>query len=324
VTEPADLDALSDLRTPWCLRAVVTLGIAEHMADGASTTDELAAAAGCDAGVLGAVLGHLAGRGVFLREGDGRFLLNEAAQQLLDPGRRFDLDLNGIGGRMSGAWATLPEFLLTGRPAYDQAFGMPFWDDLAAHPDVGASFDALMGPVGHGSFDPELPLRRGWDGVRSVADVGGGTGAMLVEVLRAYPQMRGTLVDLPGTVERAQATFREAGLEDRITLAGQSFFDPLPAGHDLYLVRKVLNDWADAEARQILQRCAEAAAPDGRVVVLGSVDEGAPNLQIEMVLVGGKGRTREEFEALAGSAGLRVVDSGRQPSGRTAVECVPA
>jgi hypothetical protein len=319
-----DLDALSDLRTPWCLRAVVTLRIAEHMADGASTPAELAAAAGCDAEVLDAVLGHLAGCGVFRRDGDGRFALNDAAQQLLDPGRRFDLDLNGIGGRMSGAWATLPEFLRTGRPAYDQAFGMPFWDDLAAHSDVGASFDALMGPLGHGSFDPDLPLRRGWDGVLSVADVGGGTGAMLVEVLHAHPDMRGTLVDLPGTVERARAAFREAGLEDRVTLAGQSFFDPLPAGHDVYLVRKVLNDWPDAEARQILQRCAEAAAPSGRVVVLGSVDEEPPRLQIEMVLVGGKGRTREEFEELARSAGLRVSDLGRQSSGRTAIECVPA
>jgi 2,7-dihydroxy-5-methyl-1-naphthoate 7-O-methyltransferase len=319
----ADLDALSDLRTPWCLRAVVTLRIAEHVAAGASTPGELARAAGCDAGVLAAVMGHLADRGVFRRDGDGRFALNEAAEQLLDPCRRFDLDLSGIGGRMSGAWATVPEFLRTGRPAYDKAFGMPFWDDLAAHPDVGASFDALMGPAGHGSFDPELPLRRGWDGVRSVADVGGGTGAMLVEVLRSHPGIRGVLVDLPGTVERAQATFREAGLEDRVTLAGQSFFDPLPPGHDLYLVRKVLNDWADAEALQILRRCAEAAAPSGRVVVLGSVDEGPPSLQIEMVLVGGKGRTREEFEELAGLAGLRVSDFGRQASGRTAVECVP-
>jgi hypothetical protein len=46
----------------------------------------------------------------------------------------------------------------------------------------------------------------------------------------------------PGTVERARAAFLEAALEDRVTLAGQSFFDPLPAGHDLYLVRKVIND----------------------------------------------------------------------------------
>jgi hypothetical protein len=323
VTEPPDLDALSVLRTPWCLRAVVTLRIAEHMAGGASTPAELGAAAGCDAEVLAAVLGHLAGRGMFRHDGNGGFALNEPAEQLLNPWRRFDLDLEGIGGRMSGAWATVPEFLRTGRPAYDQAFGMPFWEDLAAHSDVGASFDALMGPAGHGSFEPELPLQRGWDGVHSMADVGGGTGAMLVGVLRAHPGMRGTLVDLPGTVERAQATFREAGLEDRVTLAGQSFFDPLPAGHDLYLLRKVINDWADDEARVILERCADAAAPHGRVVVLGSVDEGPPTLQIEMVLVGGKGRTHEEFEELARSAGLRVTDSGRQPSGRTAIECAP-
>ncbi|MGN6378472.1 MAG: methyltransferase [Gaiellales bacterium] len=321
--DPADLDALSDLRTPWCLRAVVTLRIGEHMAAGTTNADDLAAAARCDPGVLRRVLGHLADRGVFRRDGANGFALNEAAEGLKDPGRRFDLDLNGIGGRMSGAWATLPEFLRTGRPAYHQAFGMPFWDDLDAHPDIGASFDALMGPAGHGTFDPQLPLKRGWDGVRSVVDVGGGTGAMLAAVLTAHAGMRGTLVDLPGTVARAHATLKDAGVADRVTTAGQSFFEPLPGGHDLYLLRKVINDWPDAEARAILERCAEAAAPHGRVVVLGSVDEQPSGLQIEMVLVGGTDRTPAEFERLAGSAGLRVVDSGRQASGRSAVECLP-
>jgi SAM-dependent methyltransferase len=320
-----DLWSLADLCTPWCLHVAATLRIAERIDAGITEGDELARAAGCDADALRNVLRHLAGTGVFAEE-DGRFVLNDAARGLLDPGLHLGLDLDGIGGRMAAAWATLPSYVRTGEPAYAQVFGRPFWDDLEAHPDIAASFDELMGPAGHGSFDAEFPLAGGWDAMRTVVDVGGGTGAMLAELLRSRPELRGTLVDLPGTVERARTTFEEAGVADRVTLAGGSFFDPLPAGADLYLVRKVINDWPDREAGAILRRCAEAARPRGRVVVLGSVSpEGsAPGgLVIEMLLAGGRHRDLADFRELAAAAGLEVVATFTQPSGRLVVECRP-
>jgi hypothetical protein len=156
-------------------------------------------------------------------------------------------------------------------------------------------------------------------------DVGGGTGAMLTEILRTRPGLRGTLVDLPGTVARASEAFRAAGLADRVSIAGQSFFDPLPAGADLYLLKKVLNDWPDRETIAILRRCADAAGRDGRVVILGGVtpDDAPPALTIEMVLLGAKTSTLAEFRELAGQARLEVVAAGPQPAGYL-VECAPA
>src|SRR5438093_732655 len=99
-----------------------------------------------------------------------------------------------------------------------------------------------MGPAGHGRPDPEVLLDGDWSSVRTVVDVGGGTGSFLSEILRAKPAVRGILVDLPRTVARAAATFREAGVESRASTSGQSFFDPLPAGGDLYLLKSVLCD----------------------------------------------------------------------------------
>ena len=135
----------------------------------------------------------------------------------------------------------------------------------------------------------------------SVVDVGGGTGAMLAELLRTFPEIRGTLVDLPRTVSLSGQTFQAAGVAGRVTIVGQSFFDPLPAGADLYLLRKILNDCPDRDAKAILSRCAEAARPGGRIVVLGGVGpDGAPiSLSIEMVLLGGKHRTVSEFREIA-------------------------
>ena len=321
----ADLGALSDLCTPWCVHVAATLGIAEHLASGVDRIEDLAAAAQCDPGVLHCVLGHLVSKGVFEEPESGRFDLNAAAKGLLEPSMRLGLDLQGIGGRMAYAWGSLLSFVKTGKPAYQEVFGKPFWEDLDAHPEIAASFDALIGPAGHGSFDPDFPLAFGWDRVRTVADIGGGTGAMLAEMLRARPGIRGILVDLPRVVARAEETFRAAGVADRVKSAGQSFFEPLPTGADLYLLRGVLNDWPDREAAAILRRCAEAAGPGGRVVVLkGIIQEAAPKrLRIEMILAGGTQRTVGEFRELASASGLEVVAVGRQASGVSVVECRP-
>jgi 2,7-dihydroxy-5-methyl-1-naphthoate 7-O-methyltransferase len=96
---------------------------------------------------------------------------------------------------------------------------------------------------------------------------------------------------------------------------GQSFFDPLPSGADLYLLKGILNDWPDREALAILRRCAEAAGASGRVIVLGGIlPEGSPKiLTIEMVLLGGKHRTVSEFRELAHEAGLQVTSAVQQP-----------
>ncbi len=318
-----DLDTLTDLRTPWCVHTVASLRIAEHLAAGVTDIQDLSAAAGCDRDALYAVLGHLAAKGVFEETAPGRFALNDAARQLLDHSRF--LDLGGIGGRMAYAWGTLPTYVRTGRPGYAEQFGMPFWEDLAAHPDVGASFDALMGPAGHGTPNPRFEIAGGWEPIRTVVDVGGGTGAMLAEILRVRPTLRGTLVDLPGTVARVGDTFLAAGVADRVTIVGQSFFDPLPPGADLYLLKKVLNDWPDRETEVILRRCAEAARPSGRIVVMGGVSpDGAPrHVEIDMVVAGGRTNTVTEFRDLARSAGLEVVAAAPQASASFVVECCP-
>jgi hypothetical protein len=314
---------LADFSTPWCIHVAATLGIGEHIAAGHSGIEDLARAAGADRQSLHRVLRHLVRVGVFEEPAPGEFALNDSARELMQMRAGFDLD--GFGGRMAHAWRTLLTAVRTGRPAYHEVFGRPYWEDLDAHPEIAAQFDELMGPAGHGRPDPEVLLDPAdWSGVRTVADVGGGTGSLLAEVLRAHPEVRGTLVDLPGTIGRAAPLFE--GLMDRVSFAAQSFFDTLPAGADVYMTKSVLCDWPDAEALAILRRCAEAARPHGRVVAVNGVspDEQAdPNL-LMLVLVGGKDRTLAEFRALAAEAGLRVTASGRNPSGRFQVECRPA
>jgi 2,7-dihydroxy-5-methyl-1-naphthoate 7-O-methyltransferase len=318
----ADLRSLADLRTPWCLRVVATLGIADRVAAGITDVRDLAAAVECDGHVLHSVLGELVAKGVFEEYEPGKFALNEAARGLLSPN---DFSLEGIGGRFAHAWSTLLTYVQTGRSAYHEVFGRSFWEDLDAHPEIAADFDALMGPAGHGTPNPDFEMTVGWDSIRTVVDVGGGTGAMLAEVLKAHPHLRGMLVDLPRTVARSGDIFAAAGVSDRVEVVGQSFFDPLPSGADLYLLKGVLNDWPDRETVAILRRCAEAAGRRGRLVVLGGVaPDGAPKrLGIDMVVTGGRTNSLSEFRELAREAGLEVKAAGHQGSGYYAVECAP-
>jgi hypothetical protein len=323
-----DLESLSDLTTPWCVRVVATLRIADHLAEGPRAIEELAASASCDAEALHRVLRHLVQVGVFEEPSPGVFALNGPAERLTDESVRLGLDLDGIGGRMAQAWGSLLGAVRTGRPAYADIFGRPFWEDLDAHPIVAESFDALMGPAGHGTPDPDVLVNDAeWAGVRHVVDVGGGTGTLLVEIMRCHPHVRGTLVDLARTVDRASRLFAAAGLSERTALVAQSFFDPLPAGADVYLLKNVLDDWPDDEVRRLLERCADAARPNGRVVAVGGAvadgGGGAPPNLLMLVLVGGKARTLTEFTQLAASAGLTVSGTRAQRSGRLLVECRP-
>ena len=140
--------------------------------------------------------------------------------------------------------------------------------------------------------------------------------------------MRGTLVDLPRTVARSGEVFQTAGVADRVATVAQSFFEPLPAGADVYLLKSILGDWPDREAAVILRRCADAARPSsGRVVLLNGVSpdeaKGPSPALLMMLLVGGKDRNLTEFRELARGAGLEVQTAERMKSGRFVVECRP-
>jgi hypothetical protein len=299
---------MMDLMTPWCVHTVATLDIARHLDDGIDEIGALAAVAGCDERALHNVLGHLVTKDVFTEPAPGRFALTDAGRSLLSmPFLRLD----GVGGRFAGAWETIPEYVRTGRPAYASKFGRPFWDDLAAHPALASEFDDLIGPGGHPTPDPDFGLPM--DEIETVVDVGGGTGTLLREILRAFPHVRATLVDLPGTVARASGGF---------ATVAQSFFDPLPAGADLYILRSVLNDWADVETDALLGNVAAAMGAAGRMIVSGGVaaDDAPRRLMIEMVLLGGTTDSLAAFRERAARAGLEVVRAGEQADGRFYVE----
>jgi 2,7-dihydroxy-5-methyl-1-naphthoate 7-O-methyltransferase len=308
------LGPLMDLVTPMALRVAATLRLADFMPDdgngeGAVITD-LAERAGADPEALARMLRHLVAHGVFTEPRPGRFAANQTASMLRtgEPGAIW-LDLDGFGGRMDLAFTGLAHTVRTGEPAWEQVFGLPFWDYLDANPAISASFDATMAVDG-GNI--AVAQRYDWTTVEHVADIGGGTGRLIAEVLQRNPRLRGTVADLPQTAARARQYLAGLGLDGRCEVVGQSFFDPLPPGADAYLLNRVIHDWDDAAATAILRRCAEAAGSTGRVLVVESRgaprdDAGFAEMNLRMlVLAGGRERTLDDYSALAADAGLQV------------------
>ncbi|SPL88567.1 O-methyltransferase, family 2 [[Actinomadura] parvosata subsp. kistnae] len=314
---------------PWALRVAGTLCLADLMADGLSRPEELAACSGAHPGSLERLLRYLVCRGYFAEPEPGRFTLNDRAETLLSAhpsGLRARMDADGAFGRTDQVISHLLTTIRTGRPAYAQVHGRPFFDDLAVSAGRSAPFDAVMRDR-LGVDLPHLLDAYDWAAAGSVADVGGGTGGLLAALLTAHPGLHGTLVDLPVTAERAAQSLRSAGLADRCQIVAGNFFEPLPGGRHVYVLRNILHDWDDERATAILRNCRQAAGPDGRILVIELVMGDADTLTMTtahdlfmLLICGGKERDLAQFGRLAADAELHLSAARALPSGSWLLE----
>ncbi|MCP2257301.1 O-methyltransferase [Streptoalloteichus tenebrarius] len=304
---------LSDVITPMAIRVAATLRLADRIAEGRTTAAELAEATRTHPDALGRLLRHLVTAGLLVERPDGGFALTEVGERLRDgAGLRAWLDVDSAVGRADLSFVRLLDVVRTGRPAYPAMYGRGFWDDLAVDRGLAGSFDALMA----GQIRAEaaaILAGYDWGGVGHVVDVGGGNGALLVALATAHPSLRGTLVDLPGPAEAAARAFAEAGVADRCRVAPGSFFDALPVGGDVYVLSSIIHDWDDERSVAILRRCAEAAGPGRRVLLVeGLVDAGGDQLprtamDLRMLtFIGGRERSAPQLAELGAAAGLTL------------------
>ncbi|ASR39475.1 hypothetical protein BAY61_19805 [Prauserella marina] len=330
------------------VRVAASLRLADLMTEGPVPVAELARRSGTDADALGRLLRHLVCKGIFTEPEHGAFAVNEPAALLAashPSGMRRRLDLDGFGGRMDLAFTGLAYTVRTGEPAWETVFGIPLWRYLAENEEIGESFDAMM--ASGDDYVADAVRGYDWSSVRHVVDVGGGTGAFLAGVLGTDPGMRGTLVDLPETVDRARRHLADKGLERRCAVVAGSFFDPLPPGGDVYVLRRVVHDWGDEDAVRILRRCAEAATrgrtigsdgKSGRVLVIetpsGSAGNPATLAEMDLrmlVFCGGRERATDgddpadpgDYAPIIARAGLDLTGVHRTPLGHVVLDCVP-
>jgi hypothetical protein len=309
---------LAMMRGMWTARAVQTageLGVADLLDDGPRPVDELAEATGTHAPSLYRLMRALSAFGVFEELEGRRFAQTERSAFLSSS---HPMSMRGAA-KMFGSewawrsWAAFPHSVRTGEPAFDEVYGTSLWDYFDnVDPEAGAVFDAAMTSVS-GRLHGPIVAAYDFSVFRTLADVGGGHGHLLVAILEANPGLRGLLFDRPSAVADLHERLRGPELADRVDVVGGSFFDAVPKGADGYLIKGVLHDWDDEPAIAILQRLREAVPADGRLLVVEHVMSRGPAfhqavlLDLEMLKNhAGRERTEEEFRDLLARGGFTL------------------
>ncbi len=302
-------------RISQAIYAVAALGIPDLLAGGPRASDELARATGLHADTLYRVLRVLVGVELFDETAPRQFGLTPLGNLLRTeaPGSLRWRALMNLDPPKWLAWGDLLHSLRTGEAAFPHVHGMEYFDYLHTHPEATKIFQDAMtsntAPLG-------AAMTRAYDftDVRRLVDVGGGHGVFLATILHASPVLQGVLFDRPEVVACASALLGAAGIAERCEVLSGDFFASVPADGDLYVLRRILHDWDDARATQILANCRRAMGASGKVLVIESAiapdyRQALPVLEVDLemlVNLGGRQRTEAEYSALFAAAGFHL------------------
>jgi O-methyltransferase domain/Dimerisation domain len=287
------------------------LGIADLLAEGPKTCDELAAAIDADDNAMGRLLRALASMGVLARERD-LFYLNQIGLPLRRdvPGSLRSMLLT-LGEEHYRAWGRLLHSVRSSEPAFDRAYGAPLFQYLQSNRAAGETFSDAMNDFTRQAA-LACVLAYDFSGIQRAVDVGGGRGALISTILRGYPMMTGILFDFADVIQGARQDFKD-GIEDRCEMIPGDFFESVPEGADAYLLKNVLHDWDDASTLKILRNCRRAMSDRAKLLVIEMVlQEQASEpfgslLDLNMlVMSGGRERTEAEYRNLFEQAGFRL------------------
>jgi hypothetical protein len=302
----------------WVSRLIYVatkLKIADLLKSGPRTTEELAAVAGVRAPALYRVLRALASVGVFAETKNGRFKLTPLASTLRTDAhasmRAFALMI--LSKHVWDSWEPLLDGVKADQMVYANVHGMPIFEYLEKHPEDLKTFGESMTSLS-ADQDPAVAAAYKFSGVETLVDVGGGHGHLLASILKVNPKLKGVLFDQPSVIEGAKKDVHVTtkGIMQRCAFQGGNFFESVPMGCDAYIMKSVVHDWSDEEVVKILSNCRSAMKENGRVLVVecvippGNQPGWGKLVDIQMLIIGGRERTKAEFEALFAQAGLKV------------------
>ena len=317
------------------LHVIAKLGVADLLSAGARGVEELGKATETHPPSLRRVMRLLASVGVFEEKEDGGFALTALGECLRAdvPGssRAMVLLFAGIG--IQDSWKDLEWCVRTGEPAYRKRGAADAFAEMAKDPAQAANFDAAMADF---TKMTAVAVAAAYDftPLRTLVDVGGGNGALLLGILKAYAHLQGVVADRPDVVERAKKEIAASGLGARCRAVAIDFFREVPGGADAYVLKHVIHDWDDERARTILANCRRVMSPNGRLLLVEGVyppridgspeSRGAAANDVNMLVsTGGRQRSEAEFRSLYSAAGFRLTRIVPTPARASVIEGVP-
>lgn len=296
----------------WQSRALAVatkLGLADLLAEGPLDVDELAKRTKTNPPALFRLIRALESIGIFAQTSPRVFCNTPTSECLRKnvPGSQWPLVLHGLskGNGPFEAWDELEYAVRTGGPSVEKAYGFDFWELLRRNPQASEAMNGAMRSASV-AMTPVVTAAYNWCQFPVIADIGGGIGTQLVSILDASPSSKGILFDKPHLKPESLS-------HDRLAAISGDFFQSVPTGADAYLLRFILHDWADSEARAILRSVRRAIKPTARLIVIESVVPDGPSFNFGkwtdlqmLVCVGGRERTETEYRALLSTAGFNL------------------
>jgi orsellinic acid C2-O-methyltransferase len=310
------------------VQTLARLGVPDALGEGALDLDGLAGRTGTHPDALFRLLRAAVGLDLVTRTDEGTYALTPGGQLLRTgtPGSIGNLAQLFCGDAVWRAWGELEWSVRTGEPSFEKLTGRPAFAYMADDPGMNAIFTEAMAE-GTRMAAPGIVAACDLTGVTTLADIGGGNGTLLAAFLDAHPHLRGILFDSP-----SGAT---AVVDDRCEVMTGDFFVSVP-GADAYVLKSVVHDWDDERSVTILSRIREAMPAHGVLLLVEPVLRDDPEVLGDqrmllmsdlnmLVCLGGRERTRPQFEDLLTAAGLRLTDvTPAAGSGYSVMRAVPA
>lgn len=301
------------------LYVAARLKLADHLAHGPLSVEDLAGECGAKAPPLRRIVRALASFGVFEICADGR-VANTALSECMRAGAPGSMRETALlfGEEHYHAMSELLQAVKAGGTAFEHAYRKPHFTYLAANPDAAHSYYEATSAAAEQAAE-EVVDSYDFARAETVVDVGGGQGALIRAVLRANPLATGQLIETSGMARRARARIRVEGLDDRCEVLTGDIFEAVPRDGDLYLLGHVLHFLDDERALRVLLTCRRAMGAGARLLVIERLvpDQPAANLSAQRTFVsdavalavsGGAERTLAEHAHLLSGAGLKVLN----------------
>ncbi len=301
----------------WATQAVATaarLGIPDLLAQGPREAREAAGELELDAGATYRLMRALASLGVLERRADGRFANTAIGERLRSdvPGTFRDAFIAETDSVHWRSWEKVADAVRTERPRPQEVFGLAAFDYYTQNLAEGEQFGKAMRNISRFAAAAVLEAYD-FSGVRTVMDVGGGSGSLALAILEKHPDMKGAIFDLAYIEPQAKHAIQAAGAASRCRFESGDFFQAVPEGADLHMLKFILHDWTDEECVRILRVCRESLEPGGRLLIVEMLvpEEIGPAfvtlMDLNMLVVtGGRERTAKEYEKVLSDAGFEM------------------
>nr|AAQ01670.1 catechol O-methyltransferase [Papaver somniferum] len=206
------------------------------------------------------------------------------------------------------SWYHLKDAILDGGIPFNKAYGVHAFEYHGKDLRFNKVFNKGMSDHTTITMNKILETYKGFEGLNSIVDVGGGVGATVSMIISKYPTIQGINFDLPHVIQDAPSF-------PGIKHVGGDMFASVPNA-DAIFMKWILHDWSDEHSVKILKNCYDALPKNGKVIIVeciipevsDSSVAGHGVFHLDNIMLahnpGGKERSLKQFENLAKDTGF--------------------